>query len=112
MVEGLYHQILLPEEPIMAPEPRMLFSWDDVETRPELQRLELALDALPDDALQSIKSWGYAHLPLSGAPQPRIRGRCAEGDGRLERSQRGLAVIGQAERDDRLFGSRAISPCC
>ena len=51
MAEGLYHQILLPEEPIMAPEPRMLFSWDDVETRPELQRLELALDALPDDAL-------------------------------------------------------------
>ena len=35
----------------MAPEPRMLFSWDDVETRPELQRIELALDALPDDAL-------------------------------------------------------------
>ena len=35
----------------MAPEPRMLFSWDDVETRPELQRLELALDALPDEAL-------------------------------------------------------------
>ena len=35
----------------MAPAPRMLFSWDDVETRPELQRLALALDALPDDAL-------------------------------------------------------------
>ena len=46
MAEGLYHQILLPEEPIMAPESRMLFSWGDVETRPELQRLELALDAL------------------------------------------------------------------
>ncbi len=29
----------------------MLFSWDDVETRPEPQRFELALDALPDDAL-------------------------------------------------------------
>ena len=51
MAEGLYHQILIPEEPIMAPEPLMLFSWNDVETRPELQRLGLALDVLPDEAL-------------------------------------------------------------
>ena len=35
----------------MAPESRMLFSWADAGRRPELQRLELALHALPDGAL-------------------------------------------------------------
>ncbi len=34
----------------MAPEPHVLVSWDDDEARSELQRLELALDALSDDA--------------------------------------------------------------
>ena len=34
----------------MAPEPHVLLSWDDVEARSELQCLELALDALSDDA--------------------------------------------------------------
>ena len=35
----------------MAPEPRTLFCWDGVETRPELQRLGLDPDAFPDEAL-------------------------------------------------------------
>ena len=46
------HQIrLLQREHIMAPEPRVPRSRDAVEARPEFQRLDLALDSLPDAAL-------------------------------------------------------------
>ena len=56
----------------MASEPRMFFSWDDIETRPELQRLELSFDTRPDDAvaepllaarLQSLRCTGTDQFP-------------------------------------------------
>lgn len=36
-----------------TPQQRLLFSWDDIELLPDLQRLKLALDNLPDEAMVS-----------------------------------------------------------
>ena len=52
----------------MATADTLLFSWSDVEKLPELRRLELVLDALPDEelvaALESVRGRGRDDYPV------------------------------------------------